>query len=317
VALLKDGTAVTGGEGTIRLWDSATGRQRRKIEVAGAWIRGVAVSPDGRRLATSELGERQAVRLWDLRTGRPLYRLEGHGRLGGRRALAFSPDGKRLASWGDDMYLRLWDVAKGKALAEDEVRPDGRPIPGDSDNPREREMEIAFGQGILAPDGSFLVVAERESFFVFGVKKAKQRLKFPNEGSLVHWLAVSPDGKHLLAGSQGQPRVIPLPGGRKRYTTGPPLACVYDLATGTVVRCVNFPKEQVGPVAFAPDGKTFAVGTQGRIRLYRTDRRGVAWAIEKLPGEVRSLAFSPDGKRLIAGLSDTTAVIYNVRGAWR
>jgi WD40 repeat protein len=314
VALLKDGTGVTGGDdGTVRLWDSATGRQRRKIGVADMWVRAVAVSPDGRRLATSELGERQAVRLWDLRTGRPLYRLEGHGRYGGRRALAFSPDGKRLASWGDDMYLRLWDVAKGKATAEHEVRPDGRPFPGEDENEGDRRMRaMSLGAGAFAPDASFLVVAER-GFFVFDLKGAKQKLKFPNEGGHVIGLAVSPDGKHLLASTWGRSRLIKLTDGGMRITTDDPLACLYDLATGKVVRSIPLPKERIGAVAFAPDGKTFAVGLEGRIRLYTTTgaARGV---IEKVPGEVRALAFSPDGKRLIAGLSDTTAVVWSVPG---
>src|SRR5262249_32576819 len=154
VALLDGGLAVTGGDdGTVRVWDAATGRHKRKVEVAGHWVRAAAVSPDGSWLATSELGESHAGRLWDLSTGREGYRLAGHGRMGGRRALAFSRDGKRLASWGDDMYLRLWNVRLGKAILEHEVRPDGRPIPSGDEDPRERMMR-GLGLGVFAPGGA-------------------------------------------------------------------------------------------------------------------------------------------------------------------
>jgi WD40 repeat protein len=51
---------------------------------------------------------------------------------------------------------------------------------------------------------------------------------------------------------------------------------------------------------------------EGRIRLYRTATGASVGVIEGVPGQVRSLGFAPDGKRIIAGLSDTTAVIWNV-----
>ena len=39
--------------------------------------------------------------------------------------------------------------------------------------------------------------------------------------------------------------------------------------------------------------------------------------IEGLPVSATALGFSPDGKRLIAGLADTTAVIYDLTTALR
>jgi RNA polymerase sigma factor (sigma-70 family) len=310
VALLAGGAAVTAADdGAVRVWDSATGRQRRKFDLADDMVRAVAVSPDGRWLATSELGSRHAVRLWDLRTGRAVYRLAGHGRLGGRRALAFTPDGKRLASWGDDMYLRLWDVAKGKAVAEHEVRPNGKPIPGD-----EQDFERRFlGEGRFSRDGSLLAF-EENGFFLFDSKTGKQKITFPNEGGHVIGLAASPDGKHLLASTWGKSRVIRLTDGRRRFTTEPPLVCLYEIATGKVALRIPLTGERIGPSAFSPDGKTIAVSIDRRILLYDSARGTARGTIDGLPGTAHSLALAPDGKRLIAGLSDTTAVIWNLPG---
>src|SRR5262245_23071550 len=141
---------------------------------------------------------------------------------------------------------------------------------------------------------------------------SNHKLKFSNEVGHVMGLALSPDGKRLLASTWGRYREIRLTDGRSRTTTGDPLACVYDLATGNVLRRVNLPKGNVGPPAFAPDGKTFAVGLEGSIRLYTTATAAPAGVIDRVPGSVRGLAFGPDGKRLIAGLSDATALIYDV-----
>jgi RNA polymerase sigma factor (sigma-70 family) len=310
VALLAGGTAVTGGDdGTVRVWDSATGKQRQRFEVTSDWVRAVAVSPDGRWLATSELGDQHAVRLWDLRKSRAVYRLAGHGRLGGRRALAFTPDSKRLASWGDDMYLRLWDVQKGKAVEEHELRPDGEAVPDEDDSVG--RLRNPLGEGVFSRDASLLLL-ERHAFFVFDVKTGKQKTKAANEGGSVFGLTVSPDGKYLLVSTWGKQRSVRLNDGQTRYTPGEPFACLYEVATGKVVRRIDLPKEQIGPVAFSADGMTFAVGMRGRIRLYTT-ATGAPRGIIEVPGSVRSLGFAPDGRRLIAGLSDTTAVIWELR----
>ncbi len=89
----------------------------------GHWVRAIAVSPDGRFLASSSLDD--FVRLWDLSSGKEVYKLPGHGLHGGRRTVGFTPDGRRFLSWGDDLYLRIWDVQTGKVLIENAVRPPG------------------------------------------------------------------------------------------------------------------------------------------------------------------------------------------------
>jgi hypothetical protein len=69
---------------------------------------GIALSPDGRLLASSHWG---TVRLWDLETGLEQRILPGHG--GWVWSVAFSPDGKMLAAGGDGGTVHLWEVSTG------------------------------------------------------------------------------------------------------------------------------------------------------------------------------------------------------------
>ncbi len=70
-------------------------------------IRSMAVSPDGRLIATAS-GD-SLVTLWDIASGIPCATLKGHERM--VLSVAFSPDGKTIATGGADRTGRLWDAA--------------------------------------------------------------------------------------------------------------------------------------------------------------------------------------------------------------
>jgi len=109
------GVVVSGSEdGTVRLWDPATGRPVRVLTGHTGGVRAVAFAPDDGLLAT--VGGRDGmVRLWDPASGRQVRELPGH--TDWVRAVVFAPDDGLLASAGRDGTVRLWNSATGATVA--------------------------------------------------------------------------------------------------------------------------------------------------------------------------------------------------------
>ena len=96
--------------GEVRQWDVSDGRLFYVFEGHKDAVYSVAVSPDGKTLATGSYD--QKIKLWNVETGEETRTLAGHN--GAVFGLAFRPDGKMLASASADRTVKLWDVASGE-----------------------------------------------------------------------------------------------------------------------------------------------------------------------------------------------------------
>ncbi len=95
-------------------------------------------------------------------------------------------------------------MGTGRALAEHALRPSGVRVPDEgAKDSRLHHIDLLFGGSAFAPDGRTFVLSASTHFYVFAVDTGKELAKFPSEVRSVSSLAISPDGKLLLASAWG------------------------------------------------------------------------------------------------------------------
>ncbi len=120
IATLDEGVIVVGhGDGTLTCVELASGATRWSAPTFGRAVTGVAISPDGQRIATSNQDYR--IRLYEARTGDYLLTVGAHESVA--TSVAFSPDGRTLASGGYDRVVRLWHAPTAARYADRETSP--------------------------------------------------------------------------------------------------------------------------------------------------------------------------------------------------
>lgn len=257
-------------------------------------INGVALSPDGKTVASNGWGEKE-VKLWDAVTGEPKPSLAGHSQQ--VVSVSFSPDGKSLVSASHDQTARIWDLATGETKVI---------LKGHTD-----KLELA----LFSPDGKTVATAAFDKTIkLWNASDGMELATLSGHKEPVLGLAFHPGGK-LLASSSSR-------WGNGFYGTSPAEIKLWDLETRAEVATLPPQPSHVFAMVFTPDGKTLITGSMDTTtRLWDVESRKQTAVLDpnrtpdRPEGEAApvplAVAFSPDGRFLATAGEDKLILVRN------
>jgi WD40 repeat protein len=315
MALSHDGQtfAIGDNEGTISLHSLANRKALVESHGHRARVMSVSASVDGKHIATA--GSDGIVCLWDAATGNEVRRwtekkgINWHAR--------FSPDAKSIVWSTYDNDLCVYDLATGKI----------------------KILLNQFGYPTYAPNGKTIALDRASNIVLVDSQTGKKR----DLGGTAGTLAFTSDGRALFAWSydgeihawnletgkvqkRRPDRVFTSDAWRAAFSPDCKLVAlgsdegfvpVFDNASGKEhCRFTGLPRGfrgTVGALAFSPDSRWLAWGDfSGFVRIGDVATGKEIHSFDTRAGMVNCLTFAADGKTLISGGSDTTALVWDL-----
>jgi hypothetical protein len=162
----------------------------------------------------------------------------------------------------------------------------------------------------FSPDGSMLATVDDSGgpLRIWDLHTGKELRHFAGDENEFGQVAFSPDGRLLAEARRGHGGTIH----------------IWDLCSGTEVAHFraddnrvksSFDSFSVSCLAFSADGRTLAVGTfEPGVQLWEVATGKRRHLLEGHLGLVWKVAFLRDGRRLVSGSKDTTALVWDLTG---
>lgn len=176
VASSSDGKllASAGQDGTVRIWDMATGKQRHVITRPGKAV-AVAFAPDGKSLAA--YWRDGPIVVLDPTTATELWSVPNPGEL---LQVAFSQDSKQIAAGASNGAVYVWNARSADLV---------------------RTLNAGAGPAWaveFSPDGKLLATgSEAGTTGLWDVASGWQVGKLPNHNGAIKWIGFHPDGRSV------------------------------------------------------------------------------------------------------------------------
>lgn len=279
VAVSPDGTWAASGsdDSTVKIWDLETGECRATLEGHSSCVYSIAITADGKRILSGSVDK--SVRVWHANSGRQLAKLDGH--TDQVWSVVALQDNARALSGGWDKTLRLWDLVTGKCLKTIECGMD--------------RADHVFC-GAVNPAGTRALSGHRDGrVSLWDLEPGECLATLKGHSHHVQSVQITSDGRFAVSGSDDS------------------TVKIWDLEAGACVGTLEGHQSNVLSVAISPDGALIASSgfTDNTIRLWDLKSGACLEVIENDTSPI-SVAFSPDGSRLVVGTADGVIYVYSL-----
>jgi WD40 repeat protein len=267
---------------TIKIWDVQNGQLRLSLNGHGWDCRGVAWSPDSKRLASVGMpaGERLikgngSVTMWEIETGKEVYSCMGHQ--SGAGSVAFRADGRRFATSGLDGTVAIWEADTGEKIFSFKVQASG------------------FGTKLsFSPDGQLIALNTDKKVWLAASGKELSYLENSFQRPSDAFLGFSPDSRLFAIGStEGTVRI-------------------HEIKTGRELFLLRGHGQQITNCTFSPDGKELvSLSLDGNVKIWRVGANKHHLALHGHSSNVDTIGFQRDGNHLVSG-GDFITMIWEV-----
>ena len=271
-----------------------------------SFCRGEVISYDGKQ-DTYLRKHPASARVWDTEAGAERRRFEDLPQF--VQAFAASHDGARAATLDGLGALRVWAVATGRCTAT--FRGPFGEAKALAFLPDGRHCAIACGRLRLG-EGEKETWRDNHVVRIWGLETGKEAGAFEGHKGRLESVAVSRDGQLVLSSSYER-APVGAPAEESRVTL-----CLWRTADGAEVGRVRLDPKAARFAALSPDAQIVLTGGRdGTVGIRRSDGFGVVAELknEGQATSVLALAFTPDGRRILAGYDDCTFRVWDRESA--
>ncbi len=305
VSASADGELIATGleDGQAQLWSRVNEQAPtalRQFHWHNSGVGAIVLSPDGRYVLTGGKADGTLIKT-NVETGK--IELTFPFKTFGYNTIVFTPDGKRVATGqvipaGDDyndkrvtdpelanISMIVWDVATGQPLYKV------------TDVMVDKTRHDSINSLVITPDSKQIIASTGAGtkLLIYDLATGKRtgELDLEVDGRSTH-LAMTPDGKFLIAGTSGTKFIV------------------WDLTQGERVFTSEPQSAAVTAVAISADGRFTAISVEGEVAMWDIQLKQKIRSFAGHTRTVNKLLFDANSSRLISASGDGTTRVWRV-----
>jgi WD40 repeat protein len=263
-------------DSSLRLWDLESGTQiGEDWQDDGAGVYSIALSPNGKTVASGSGNGNGKVKLWDVETGKVVATWTGHTK--GVISVCWSAVGDQVVSGSEDGTLRVWNVKTGKTI-----------------------LDIKTGHVYVwavkySPNNTQIATGGfNESVAKIWDAKTGELIATLEHNGIVFSLAWTSDGKKLITASHGPLRI-------------------FDTATWRQIATLEGHTNYVAAITLSRNNRLLASASDDKtVCLWNLDTNLPVGPPLQHNDWVHSAAFSANGLVLVIGSEDKNVYAWDV-----